>query len=327
MPMNKKTKILSGLGAISTLAAATDFFFCRTLFNQTLNRAKIKKKEPFGNPEHQMNERQIANHHREYLCYKRWIENIEVSKLSLKNRKGIQLIANIYPNEETSHKWIILLHGYMEKKENMRLHARRFHEDGYHVLVPDLQSHGESEGAYITLGWSDRLDTKEWIQSILRVDSEAEIVLYGTSMGASIAMMCAGEELSNNVKCVIEDSGYTSAYDILAHMITYVYKIPPFPIINSLGVLIRQRLGFSIKKASALKQLSKTSLPVMFIHGRNDTLVPTDMAFKLYDSCPTEKRLYIVDDCKHTVTMLTNPNEYFHNVFDFINQYIHDKKS
>lgn len=41
--MSKKSKIITGLGAASTLAAATDFFLCRTLFDQTLNRKKLKK--------------------------------------------------------------------------------------------------------------------------------------------------------------------------------------------------------------------------------------------------------------------------------------------
>lgn len=322
--MNKKSKIISGLGAVSTLAAATDFFFCKTLFNQTLNRKKIKTKEQIENPEQHMDDTQTMNRRREYLRYKRWIETNEVSKLSLKNRNGLNLIANIYPNKDESHKWVILVHGYLGKKEDMKLHARRFHMEGFHVVAPDLRAHGESDGDYITMGWSDRLDIKEWIESILRVDNQAQIVLYGISMGASAVMMCASEKLPNNVKCVIEDSGFTSVHDIFSHLLLHVYKMPAFPIIDSAGVLIKQRLGFSIKKASALKQIEKTTLPVMFIHGDHNTIVPTDMVFDLYETCPTDKELYIINDCGHNITMYSEPEVYFKNVFNFINQHIDD---
>lgn len=320
--MNKKTKIISGLGAVSTLAAATDFFFCRTLFNQTLYRKKVKRREQFKTSRTDMNDTQSMNRRREYLYYKQWIDSANVSKLSLTNRDGLNLVANLYSNDTKSHKWVILVHGYLGKKEDMKLHTRRFHMEGYHVLTPDLRAHGESDGDYITMGWSDRLDLKEWISFILQIDEQAQIVLYGKAMGGSAVMMCAGENLPENVKCVIEDSGFTSAYAIVAHLLLSIYKMPAFPIINSLSILIKQRLGFSLKKASALTQLSKTNLPVLFIHGEHNTVIPTEMAHALYEQCPSKKQLYIVKNSDYNMTMYSEPDVYFSTIFQFIQPFI-----
>ena len=58
--MSKKSKIITGLGAASTLAAATDFFLCRTLFDQTLNRKKLKKGKQLSLADADLNEKHGA---------------------------------------------------------------------------------------------------------------------------------------------------------------------------------------------------------------------------------------------------------------------------
>lgn len=51
-----------------------------------------------------------------------------------------------------------------------------------------------------------------WINEILAYDEQANIVLYGESMGAATVLMAAGEGLPKQVKAVVEDCGYTTAY-------------------------------------------------------------------------------------------------------------------
>lgn len=75
----------------------------------------------------------------------------------------------------------------------MRTVARAFHEQGYHVLTPDARAHGESEGSLISLGWNERKDLLRWIDAVLEMDSQAEIVLYGISMGADTILFCPQE--------------------------------------------------------------------------------------------------------------------------------------
>ena len=148
----------------------------------------------------------------------------------------------IYPSHDhTSHRWAIVLHDYACTKEDMRTVARAFHEQGYHVLTPDARAHGESEGSLISLGWNERKDLLRWIDAVLEMDSQAEIVLYGISMGADTILFCPQEKLPAAVRCIIEDGGYTSVYDILSWQMTHYYKMPPFPILDSMGVLVKQK--------------------------------------------------------------------------------------
>lgn len=151
--MSKKSKIITGLGAASTLAAATDFFLCRTLFDQTLNRKKLKKGKQLSLADADLNDEQKTRRHKELLLCKKWIQNVAVDKVSVESEDGLQLVGMIYPSHDhTSHRWAFVLHDYACTKEDMRTVARAFHEQGYHVLTPDARAHGESEGSLISLG-------------------------------------------------------------------------------------------------------------------------------------------------------------------------------
>lgn len=49
---------------------------------------------------------------------------------------------------------------------------------------------------------------------------------------------------------------------------------------------------FCISKADACKAVSQTDIPILIIHGDRDTQAPLSMAYRLYDSCSSEKQLY-----------------------------------
>ena len=60
----------------------------------------------------------------------------------------------------------------------------------------DHRAHGKSEGDYVGFGILDRFDMKAWIDCMeKRFEGNAEIVLYGVSMGATIAEVLQLPEL------------------------------------------------------------------------------------------------------------------------------------
>ena len=244
--MKKGSKIITGLTAVSSLAAATDFFLCRTLYDQTLNRKKLKKEKQLSLADADLDETQKHERHKELLSCKLWLRELSLDKVSIISEDGLALVGMIYPSSDhTSHRWAILLHDYACAKEDMRSVARHYQQAGYHVLTPDARCHGESEGNDISLGWKERSDLFQWCDAILEMDAQADIVLYGISMGAATILMCDQECFPTAVKAIISDGAYSSIYDILAYQMSHYYKIPPFPILDSMGLLVKQRMGQS----------------------------------------------------------------------------------
>ena len=170
------------------------------------------------------------------------------------------------------------------------------------------------------MGWLDRMDVIKWIYAINAMDPRAEIVLYGVSTGADAVMMAAGEELPKNVRCVIEDSGYSSLVK-LSNYLTKKRGVPAFPLTFSVSLVTTLRAGYSFADASAVNQVAKSNTPILFIHGGNDEMFPTEMVYELYNAANCSKDLMVIPNAKHGYGMFADYDGYWKKVWKFIDSY------
>ena len=208
----------------------------------------------------------------------------------------------------------------------MTKYAQKFYEKGYNVLLPDLRGHGKSEGDYIGMGWHDRYDIIDWANYLIKENTGNEIILYGVSMGAATVMMTAGEELPDNVKLAIEDCGYTSAWDILKYQLKEIYHLPVFPILYAANGSCKKNANYKLKEASAIKQVEKSNIPILFIHGDEDKFVPFEMLDKLYDAADCEKEKLVIEGAGHGESSTKDPELYWKTIDEFIDKYINGKQ-
>ena len=237
---------------------------------------------------------------------------------------GLKIHAYESTPKETSNKWAILVHGYTQNSSAMASRAKKFVEKGFNVLTPDCRGHGKSEGAYIGMGWHDRLDVISWINEIIKRDENAEIVLYGVSMGGATVMMVSGENLPQNVKCIIQDCGYTSIYEIFKHQLKSKFGLPAFPLMYVVDLVFRLRAGYGFlrQQGSAIKQIQNTNLPILFIHGDKDDFVPTSMVFELYEQAGGEKEILVIKGADHGQCYHKNKKLYLDTMWRFVDKYI-----
>ena len=224
---------------------------------------------------------------------------------------------------QEGHKYAILFHGYTGASWQMAPYAKMFYDMGYSVITPDARAHGESEGNYIGMGWLERPDVLSWINSVTGTDPDAEIVLHGVSMGGATVMMAAGEDLPDNVKCIVEDCGYSSVWDEFRLQLKNVFGLPAFPLLNVASLVCQIRAGYSFTEASSVKQLQKATVPMLFIHGDADTFVPFSMLDVVFEACTSaEKEKLVVHDAAHGAAADTDPELYWDTVTTFVGKYI-----
>ncbi|MDL4842212.1 alpha/beta hydrolase [Aquibacillus rhizosphaerae] len=256
------------------------------------------------------------------LLDEEFIEKHPGNKVSITSSDNLALKANMYKNENNNHKWAIVVHGYTGNSTQMTRWIRNFHEKGYSVLAPDLRGHGESEGDYIGMGWHDRLDMLQWIETITNDEPEAEIALLGVSMGGATVMMASGEKLPANVKVIIEDCGYSSVMDVFTYQLDDLFGLPRFPIMNAANTLTNIRAGYDLNEASAIKQVAKSTTPMLFIHGEDDSFVPFQMLDEVYNAADVEKDRLIIPGAGHGEAEKVDPERYWNKVWGFVNKYI-----
>lgn len=255
-----------------------------------------------------------------------WLERQAFEDVEMKSYDGLLLHGYYLAAPHPTTKTVLLAHGYNgSAKGDMGAFAKLYHDVlGYNVLMPDDRGHGASEGHYIGFGWSDRLDYLKWLHYLLqRVGDQAQIVLHGVSMGGATVLMTSGEVgLPEQVKCVVSDCAYTSVKDIISYQGRRLYHIPPFPLVYLVSLVCKIRAGYFFGEASALRQVSKTNRPTLFIHGAEDTFVPLTMLELLYQTCTAYKEKLIVPKAGHGQAYSVDVPGYRQRVGEFIQRFI-----
>ncbi len=256
---------------------------------------------------------------------KEWLFAQELEHITIRSRDGLTLHGDFLPAEYQSNKLAICGHGYTGcgLKDCVSI-AVFFHRMGYNCLIVDHRAHGKSEGDYVGFGILDRFDMKAWVDCMeKRFEGNAEIVLYGVSMGATIAVMTAGlTSLSSSVKAVVSDCAFTSPYDVFAHILKRDYHLPPFPIMNINDMMCRRKAGYGFRDYSTLDAVQATGVPILFIHGRDDDFVPVWMSEKNYKMCRSPKDILIVDNAAHAASYYENKEAYEAKVKGFLEKYV-----
>ena len=226
---------------------------------------------------------------------------------------------------EPSRRVAVLVHGYRDNGMGMMHVASIYHHMGYNILLPDLHGHGQSYGKDIQMGWKDRLDVMHWIDiapGIFRTPADSmRLVVHGISMGAATTMCVSGEQTPKYVKCFVEDCGYTSVWDEFAHELKGRFSLPEFPLLYTASWVVQMKYGWSFSEASPLKQVAKCNKPMLFIHGDNDTYVPTTMVYPLYEAKSQPKQLWIAPGSKHALSYRDHKSEYIRKVTEFVSKW------
>ena len=237
---------------------------------------------------------------------------------------GLDLYGKVYMAPQQTSKWVVALHGRTTNSDIFVEKSVAFAEKGFNVLAPDMRAHGYSDGGYTGMGWLDRKDVLRWIGFILEKDPFAEIALYGVSMGGAAVMMAVGEQLPPNIKCAVEDCGYTTVYDEFYYQMGQDYKgVPRFPLLKIVSLLAKLRAGYGFEEASSVSQLKNCKIPMLFIHGDQDTYVPFEMLQRVYDAdvC-ADKDMLVVQGAGHDESSEVDPDLYWGAIFSFLDKHM-----
>jgi len=141
-------------------------------------------------------------------------------------------------------------------------------------------------------------------------------------MGGATVMMTSGEELPKNVKAIIEDCGYTSVWDEFSYQLKEIFNLSSFPIMNFSSAVTKIRAGYTLEEASAIAQVAKSKTPMMFIHGDNDTFVPSSMFNEVYEAANVPKEKIYVKGAGHGEAASVAGEMYWEKIENFINKYL-----
>ena len=250
-----------------------------------------------------------------------WLETGEL--WTQVSEDGLKLYGRFLKNEG-SHTYAICCHGYKNQRmQDISNQAKKFYDMGHNVFAGHARGHGKSDGNYIGMGIKERRDIAGWIRKIVEMDPDARIFLYGVSMGGATVMTTSGEELPKNVRCVVEDCGYSSAWDEFVYHLQDKFGLPARPILVICQLISSCRYGFAFRKYSPKIQVAKTNLPLLFLHGDMDTFVPYRMMEPLYLACASEhKKSVTIPGAEHAEAYWRGEEQYWREIGTWLEQYL-----
>ena len=252
-----------------------------------------------------------------------WFDDKKVEILEMKSKDKLLLKANFYEQDKSEY-LAVICHGYGADFREMSSYAKYFYDRGFSLLLPEARGHGLSQGKIIGMGWPERKDIKKWIDLMVKKNPNYKIVLFGLSMGSSTVCMTVGENLASNVKCAISDCGYANAYEQFKYVSSLFKVFHPNLVMKMYNGFLREVFRINLHDFDAAKQLKKTNIPMLFIHGEKDEFVPYKNLDILYNACASNcKEKYSVAGAKHAMSYATNVEEYINRLNKFLDKYFY----
>lgn len=254
---------------------------------------------------------------------------LEPKDMSLITPDGLTLRAWYLPAEKPTKRFVIFSHGYTCNGPDEFSHMMPlYHEKlGFNCLYPDHRGHGRSQGKYMCFGTFDNKDIRLWVDKLInKFGDNIEIVIHGISMGAATAMLVNEADPPAQVKLIIEDCGYSSAFDQIVDTLQGMLPVKSLSIAKFLtkaaNCYCRSLGHFDLNDADCLGGMKKSKKPVLFIHGSDDDFVKAPMCKKLYDACETDKDIMLVDGAIHAYSYYVAKDAYDKKVSEFIDKYM-----
>ncbi|MCH5161794.1 MAG: alpha/beta hydrolase [Clostridiales bacterium] len=258
-----------------------------------------------------------------------WFDEVEeyTEHLNMEAYDGVPLSAMLLRHKvddgaESIKRVALLQHGYWASPRSMQPYAKIFWEKGYDVLMPYARAHGASGGKYVGMAWIDRFDVMRWIDRTVEMyGKDIKILTMGVSMGGSTVAAVSGMNPPSQVKCVIDDCGFSSQKE---EYYACVNKVPLPRAISILPLVIGVRFGcgYSVYDADIKPLVAQSKLPTLFIHGKNDTFVPCALGQKLYDACGATDKQFELFDATHAASFASDRDRYTALISEFADKYI-----
>ncbi|HEY1228581.1 MAG TPA: alpha/beta fold hydrolase [Ramlibacter sp.] len=186
---------------------------------------------------------------------------------------------------------LLYLHGARWNVEGSAGRMRRMQDLGFSVLAIDYRGFGKSSPGLPSeeTSYEDARAAWEWLAAHY---PQRPRYIFGHSLGGAIAIDLA-TRVDDEQGTIVEGT-FTSIPELAS---TFKWGWLPF------SPLVTQRFD-------SVDKVARIGSPLLVVHGSDDTLVPGDLARRLYDAAGGKKRFVLVEGGSHHSTMSVGRAQY-----------------
>jgi fermentation-respiration switch protein FrsA (DUF1100 family) len=300
--------------SIILVIVITYFIMSVILFNKS---TKGRQTEDNLFDEHQS--RGVRPYLDELRSARSWLDKVPYDDIYVTSYDNLKLYAKFY-HSKTPRAVAILVHGYQGDGETCYpIFAKFLLEQNIDVVIIRQRAHVHSEGKRLCFGIKERFDVQKWCEYVSSIIPKGmPMFLSGISMGGATVLLASSLDLPENVKFIVNDCGYSDTYEEFNAAAKFMHYIPIlFTPIGRPFYKITE--GIDIKKVRPVDEAAKSKLPILTIHGEEDTFVPFYMCKDIYNAIKSDKELITVPGATHGMSYLVDTkrcNEVFQRWID-----------
>ncbi len=214
--------------------------------------------------------------------------------LSFRGEGGILLKGWLIRSQVPRRGLLVYLHGIGDNRGSGLGVGERFAPKGWDVLLYDSRAQGESEGDACTYGYFERGDLSKALDAV----RAGSAVLFGSSLGASVALQAASVE--PRVRGVVAQSPFADLETIARERAPFFASRADLEKALSLA----EALGhFRVAEASPQKAAARIRIPVLLLHGAADRETAPSHSHRILDALAGPKELILVPGAGHNDTL------------------------
>ncbi len=184
---------------------------------------------------------------------------------------------------------VLVLHGVADGPFWMRSKAQALAKHGYRAVLVGLRGYGASSGALRGFGIHERHDLVQLVDALDRCGLlEGGLGVWGMSYGGAVAIMYAGQD--PRVGAVVAVGAFAAMRPAVSHAMCLF-----FPFCSAIrdeqqrDLIVDCAAGISeidADDASAEIAITRTTAPVLLVHGEWDSIVPIENGERLHAAAP-----------------------------------------
>ncbi len=238
----------------------------------------------------------------------------ELVNVAIPVRDGVTLSAWSLLPRNSNGKAVILLHGLSDNRLGMIGYAELLLSHGFSILMPDARAHGVSGGQLATYGLLESEDIHRWFDWIEQNEHPACIFGFAESMGA--AQLLQSLQTEPRFCAVAAESPFSNFREIAYDRVGQFVHTGPWlgrtvlrPVVEFAFGYARWKYRLNFEQVSPQRIVAATGVPVLLIHGQNDSNIPIRHSRRIAADNPT-LTLWEVPDTDHCGAISTSRREF-----------------
>jgi pimeloyl-ACP methyl ester carboxylesterase len=222
-------------------------------------------------------------------------------------------------NGEPGNGVVLLAHSIRSNRLEMLSRARFLKEQGYSVLLIDLQAHGESPGKRITFGARESESIAAAITFLRETFPHEKIGAIGVSLGAA-AIVLAKHTIK--LDAVILESLHPTIEEAVENRLKLHFGEYGSALLPLILFQFSFYLDIPIDELSPITEIDNLNTPLLLISGTNDAHTTLPETERLFAAAREPKEIWIIPGAGHFNMHSYAGKTYENRILDFLYQYL-----